>query len=90
MPVFTITRQYLLPVYQHLVIDASTLEAACEQAIERKDWEGAEHDYDNARPITIEVIAEGDWLSPHDAPAKKLLPVPDRFNPEQQNADCTI
>jgi hypothetical protein len=63
MPSFTLTRQYLLPVYQHLVIEAQTLEQACEKAIEHSDWEGSREDYDNARETTIECAAVGEWES---------------------------
>jgi len=49
-----IERQYLLPIYQHLVIEASDLDAACKEAVEGDhDWEGAVEDGDNARPTTV-------------------------------------
>jgi hypothetical protein len=35
MPKYVIERQYLLPVYQRLVVEADTPEAACGEAIER-------------------------------------------------------
>ena len=54
MPIFVIERQYLLPVYQHLVIEASDLAAACKEAVEGDhDWEGVVEDGDNSRPTTI-------------------------------------
>jgi len=33
-PIFVIEREYLLPIYQHLVIEASDLTAACKKAVE--------------------------------------------------------
>jgi hypothetical protein len=54
MPIFVIERQYLLPVYQHLVIEASDLAAACKEAVEGDhDWKDAVEDGDNARLTTI-------------------------------------
>ena len=50
MPIFVIERQYLLPVYQHLVIEAPDLAAACKEAIE------GEHDW---RPWKSAFAADG-------------------------------
>ena len=74
MPRFTLTRQYLLPVYQHLVIEAQTLSQACEKAIEHSDWGGPQEDYDNARERPFECAAVGEWESPHDAPVQLDIP----------------
>jgi hypothetical protein len=55
MPRYAIERQYLLPVYHHLIVEADSLEAACFQAVEIDDWPEADtkQDFDNARPTTI-------------------------------------
>ena len=56
MPRYVIERQYLLPVYEHLLIEAPSLEAACREAVDEiaHPWsENAEQDFDNARAITI-------------------------------------
>lgn len=90
MPVFTITRQYLVPVYQHLVVSALSVEAACERAIASDDWPGTDQDHGNTRVATIEAIAEAQWSSPDEAPAHRQVPVPDRFSLEQQNANRAI
>ena len=37
MPKYVVERQYLLPVYQRLVIEADTVEEACEGR-RRGDW----------------------------------------------------
>lgn len=78
---FTLTRQYLLPLYQHLVIEAQTLEQACEKAIEHSHRGGSREDYDNAREMTIECAAAGEWESPYDAPVR--LEIPKRFKTEE-------
>jgi hypothetical protein len=74
MPRFTLIRQYLPPVYQHLIIEAQRLEQACEKAIEHSDWGGSQEDYDNAREPTMECAAVGEWESPHDAPVQLEIP----------------
>ena len=33
MPKFVIERQYLVPMYQHIVVEADILEVACEKAV---------------------------------------------------------
>ena len=33
MPKFVIERQYLVPMYQHIAVEAENLEEACKQAI---------------------------------------------------------
>jgi hypothetical protein len=54
MQIFVIERQYLLPIYQHLVIEAPDLTAACKEAVDGDhDWEDAVEDGDSARPTTI-------------------------------------
>ena len=53
MPKFVIERQYLVPMYQHIVVEAETLEAACAMAVtEDIAWDTQEMDSDNARKTT--------------------------------------
>jgi hypothetical protein len=63
MPKFFIERQYLVPMYQHIVVQAETLERACEMAVSDDiSWDSQEMDSDNARATTIteaKVIPEG-------------------------------
>src|SRR5882724_1429212 len=66
MPRFAIERQYLLPVYQHLEIEAPDFIAACRQALDRDDWESAEEDRDSARETTITAAVEMPDTAPHD------------------------
>jgi hypothetical protein len=58
MPTFVIERQYLLPVYQHIVVEAPDLESACQQAIEADDWEGQLEDCDTSGPTTINLVKQ--------------------------------
>lgn len=58
MPKYAIERQYLVPVYQHLFVDAPDFDAACRQAIDHDDWDGSETDYDNSRETTIACAVE--------------------------------
>jgi hypothetical protein len=56
MPKHVIERQFLLPVYQRLVVEADTPEEARGEAIEREDWDDAVDDYVSARATTITAI----------------------------------
>jgi hypothetical protein len=56
MPKYVVERQYLLPVYQRLVIEAATVEEACEKAVDHDDWQSAKEDGDGSRGTTISAI----------------------------------
>ena len=56
MPKYVVERQYLLPVYQRLIIEADTVEEACEKAIDHDDWEDAVEDGDGARATSINAV----------------------------------
>jgi len=68
MPRYIIERQYLLPVYQHLAIEAPDLDTACREALDdgENDWENAQEDYESSRPATIvsaiEIAGEEEWV----------------------------
>ena len=68
MPKFVIERQYLVPMYQHIVVEAETLEMACETAVtDDIAWDSQEMDCDNARKTTIteaKVIPDGYEVDP--------------------------
>ena len=54
MPKFVIERQYLVPMYQHIVVEAENLDEACKKAISDDiDWDSQEMDCDSARATTI-------------------------------------
>src|SRR5216684_3403211 len=56
MPKFVIERQYLVPMYQHIVVEGENLEEACKKGI------SDEMDCDSARATTItaaKIVPEG-------------------------------
>ena len=68
MPKYVIERQYLVPMYQHIVVEAETFEAACDMAVSDDiSWDSQEMDCDNARPTTLtaaKAISDGYALDP--------------------------
>ena len=61
MPRYVIERQYLVPVYEHILVEAPDFETACRRALDEIDqpWgSGIETDYEGARPTTIERAVE--------------------------------
>ena len=86
MPKFVIERQYLVPMYQHIVVEAETLETACAMAVtDDIAWDTQEMDSDNARktrvtnakviPDHLELVA-GDIILGRDRPAIPGFGVP--------------
>jgi hypothetical protein len=63
MPKFVIERQYLVPMSQHIVVEAETLEEVCKKGISDDiDWDSQEMDCDSARATTIteaKIVPEG-------------------------------
>jgi hypothetical protein len=63
MPKFVIERQYLVPMYQHIVVEAETLEVACKKGVsDDLDWDTQGMDCDSARATTItnaKMVPEG-------------------------------
>jgi len=68
MPKFVIERQYLVPMYQHIGVEAHTLEDACDLAVtDDISWDTQEMDCDNARATTIteaKAIPDGYEVDP--------------------------
>jgi hypothetical protein len=68
MPRYIIERQYLLPVYQHLAVEAPDLDTVCREALDdgEHDWEDAQEDYESSGPTTIvsavEITREEEWI----------------------------
>ena len=53
---YVIERQYLVPVYEHILVKAPNFEAACRRALDDVDepWgDSTETDYEGARPTII-------------------------------------
>jgi hypothetical protein len=79
MPKFVIERQYLVPMYQHIAVEAESLEEACKKGIsDDVDWDTQEMDSDNARQTTITNVkgiadalelVTGDIILRRDRPA---------------------
>jgi len=63
MPNFVIERQYLVPMCQHIVVEAENLDEACKKAVSDDiDWDTQEMDSDSARATTIteaKMVPEG-------------------------------
>ena len=63
MPKFVIERQYLVPIYQHIVVEAENLEEACKKGISDDiDWDAQKMDCDSFRATTIteaKIVPEG-------------------------------
>ena len=79
MPKYVIERQYLVPMYQHIVVEAENLEEACKKGISDDiDWDSQEMDCDSARATTItaaKIVPEA-----YDADqARSLIVVVRRF-----------
>ena len=68
MPKFVIERQYLVPMYQHIAVEAESLEEACKKGISDDiDWDTQEMDSDGARSTTItsvKLVPDGYNVSP--------------------------
>ncbi len=68
MPKFVIERQYLVPMYQHIAVEAESLEKACKKGISDDiDWDTQEMDSDGARATTItgaKLVPNGYNVSP--------------------------
>jgi hypothetical protein len=56
MPRYVIERQYLVPMFEHIFVEAPSLDAACREAIDELAQPWGDHvapDFDNARAVTI-------------------------------------
>src|SRR5271170_2865490 len=61
MPRYVIERQYLVPMFEHIMVEASTFEDACREAIDdvAQPWsEDAQLCFDDARPTTVTCAIE--------------------------------
>lgn len=56
MPRYVIEREFLVPVYEHILVEAPNLESACREALDENSqpWgNDARFAYDDARPVII-------------------------------------
>ncbi len=61
MPRYIIERQYLVPMFEHILVEAPDLDTACRRAVDdlAEPWgEDAELCFDDARPTTVSCAAE--------------------------------
>jgi hypothetical protein len=61
MPRYVIERQFLVPMYEHILVEAPHLDAACREALDdfAQPWgDNAELCFDDARPTTIAQAVE--------------------------------
>jgi hypothetical protein len=61
MPRYVIEREFLVPVYEHILVEAASLEDACREALDEHTcpWgNDSEMAYDDARPIVIAQVVE--------------------------------
>lgn len=79
MTFYTVERQYMVPVYQHLVVEADSVEEACRKAIECDDWSTSKQDDDGARPTHVTAIREG---APADHDHERDGPCADGSDPD--------
>lgn len=63
---WTIERQYLAPVFQHIRVEAASLEEACRKALEDEDWTGQRVDYECARATEVTLVTLGSFEDPYD------------------------
>lgn len=70
MPRYIIEREYLMPVYQHLAIEAADFETACREAMDesKHSWNDAVDDPEGSQPHyltnAVEITDRNEW---HDA-----------------------
>ena len=55
MPMFTVERSYLVPVYQHVTVEAAGVTAACTAALDEAahPWDNDKVDFESARETTV-------------------------------------
>jgi hypothetical protein len=61
MPQYVVERQYLVPVYEYILVEAASLDEACGRAVDdcEEPWgDNTQTDYENARATTIERVVE--------------------------------
>ena len=61
MPRYVIERQFLVPIFEHVLVEAPNLDTACGRALDDHDvpWgDDSQIDYDNSRRVTIVQAVE--------------------------------
>jgi hypothetical protein len=73
MPRYVIERQFLVPMYEHILVEASDLQTACRQALD-----------DCAQPWGDD--AKLDWDSAHSTTIAQAVAIPEHLLPELKSA----
>jgi hypothetical protein len=79
MATYTIERQYLVPVFQHVTVEADTPENAMRLALDHDDWMSSEICYDDSRGEYVAGCWEGE-----DSYNGESLPIPAEFGDVSQ------
>jgi hypothetical protein len=61
VPRYVVERRFLVPIFEHVLIEAEDLAAACRVAIDDYDCPWGDHSticYDDARPTTVATAVE--------------------------------
>jgi hypothetical protein len=99
---YIIERQYLVPVYEHILVEAPNFEAACRKALDdiEEPWgDNVETDYEGARPTTIERAVEVLASTGSDESSLSrllydagldLLPIPREFTDESDGPGAGV
>ena len=71
MPMFTVERSYLVPVYQHVTVEADDVATACTAALDEDahPWDNDKVDYESAQATTV----TGAWAGPAAYEGPSLL-----------------
>jgi hypothetical protein len=77
--IFTIVKQYRVPVYTSEIIEADTLFEACTKAVESDNWGEARIDYESAGATHVVLAVLGAYANAYDAPSCDVLRVPREF-----------
>ena len=68
MPMFTVERSYLAPIYQHIAVEGDDVATACTAALDEDvhPWDNDKVDYETAQATTV----TGAWAGPtaYDGP----------------------
>jgi hypothetical protein len=86
MPKFVIERQYLVPMYQHIVVEAETLEEACKTGISDDiSWDSQEMDCDSARArgLPLDMLTLATFLYEDEAKTGPRLEIPAKFTEDE-------
>jgi hypothetical protein len=80
MTIFTLVKQYLVPVYKSEIVEAETLAVACTKAIESDSWRDAGIDYESAGATYIVFGVRGVYHNAYDAPRHLAVAIPPAFS----------